>query len=78
LRARAPGLATPAAATLDNTSAEFNSRPAAVAQDVPPREHHDPIADDKLVLFEVAPLRRLVGVWQGPGTIAELSRMARP
>jgi len=45
-------------------------------QPVPPLERHD-IPHDKLVLFEVAPVRRLVGTWQGPGSIAELSRRAR-
>jgi hypothetical protein len=44
---------------------------------VPPIERHDPIAHDKLVTFEVAPVHRLIGTWQGPGTIFEFSRRAR-
>jgi hypothetical protein len=37
---------------------------------VPPIERHDPIPTDKLIVFELAPVHRLVGTWQGPGKIA--------
>jgi hypothetical protein len=77
MSARAPGLATPAAASLRSSSAASHSVPAACAQALPPREHHDPVADDKLALFALPQVHRLVGTWQGPGTIAELSRRAR-
>jgi hypothetical protein len=50
----------------------FNTRSARPPQSVPPRERHDPIPTDKIALFEVAPVRRLVGTWQGPGTIREM------
>jgi hypothetical protein len=41
-------------------------------QALPPIERHEPIPMDKIALFEVAPVHRLVGTWQGPGTIAGL------
>jgi hypothetical protein len=42
-----------------------------------PVERHDPLPDEKLTLFGVPQAHRLVGTWQGPGTIAQLRR-ARP
>jgi hypothetical protein len=67
-----------AAGSIENSTRSSDSCCAAVVQTLPPREVHDPIADDKIALFEVAQVRRLVGVWQGPGSIAQLSRGARP
>jgi hypothetical protein len=49
----------------------------AVAQGLPPLERHI-IPDDKRILFAVAPVHRLVGTWQGPGSIAEMRQRARP
>jgi hypothetical protein len=55
-----------------------NSRRRAVAQALPPLERYEPhLADDKVVLFEVAPVHLLAGTWQGPGAIADLSRRGR-
>jgi hypothetical protein len=39
-----------------------------------PRERYEPLPDDKLALFEVVRVDLLLGVWQGPGTIAQLRR----
>jgi hypothetical protein len=55
----------------------MNSPTAARRQDhraPPPCEHHDLLADDKSVFFEVVPLHRLAGTWQGPGRICDLRR----
>jgi hypothetical protein len=68
-RAADPGVA---AAHQSNNATRYS--PARQRRQIPPRERHDPIADDKRSLFEVAPVHRLAGVWQGPGTIAELRR----
>jgi hypothetical protein len=62
----------------DQERDRLNSCCAAVVQDLPPRELHDPSPDDKRALFEVAQVHRLVGTWQGPGSIAQLSQRARP
>jgi hypothetical protein len=40
-----------------------------------PVERHT-IPDDKVIWFELPAIRRLVGIWQGPGCIAQL-RLAR-
>jgi hypothetical protein len=74
-RAAGPGAAADA---LERETGADDTPPARSAQALPPRELHDPIAADKLVLFEVAPVHRLVGTWQGPGRISELSRRPRP
>jgi hypothetical protein len=50
------------------------------AQAHPPREHHDPLTDDVIVLWpsprrsRQRDLEFLAGRWQGPGSIAELRR----
>jgi hypothetical protein len=54
------------------------SLPAARNQDPSPLEHHHPLADDKLVLFELAPVHRLIGHVQGPGVLGDLLRRGRP
>jgi hypothetical protein len=48
------------------------SRSPRPPQPVPPLERHDPIPTDKIAVFELAPVRRLVGTWQGPGSIREM------
>jgi hypothetical protein len=48
--------------------------PQPPSRQIPPREHHALIADDKLVLFEVPPVHRLAGHVQGPGRLGELLR----
>ena len=57
-----------------------NSAPEPRQQDdraPPPRERHDPLADDKRALFELAPVHRLAGTWQGPGRICDLRRQVQ-
>jgi hypothetical protein len=55
-----------------------NSRPTQVVSirdylaDQPAERHLIP--DDKIALFVVPPVHRLVGHWQGPGTIAQMRR----
>jgi hypothetical protein len=50
----------------------FISAAPSEPQDLPPLERHWPLADDKLALFEIAPVHRLAGRWQGPGRIREM------
>jgi hypothetical protein len=71
MKARAPGLATRAAATLSSASASFHSLAADGAQALPPRERHGIIPDDK-VAWRPAPrrplrrdLKRLAARWEG-------------
>jgi hypothetical protein len=70
---RGPGVAVISSWEKQTIAAEDSPHRAAL-QDPPPREHHHPLPDDKLVLFELPAVWRLVGVWQGPGTIAQLRR----
>jgi hypothetical protein len=56
-------------------ASEICSLPAARNQ-LPPLERHEPLADDKRVLFALVPVHRLAGTWQGPGRIADLRRRA--
>jgi hypothetical protein len=54
--------ADPAAAviSLDEKIAAETTDSAPAPQDLPPIERHDPIPTDKIALFELAPVRRLV------------------
>jgi hypothetical protein len=48
---------------------------AALARRQPsPIERHVPLPDDKVVLAELVRAHCLVGIWQGPGCIAEMRR----
>jgi hypothetical protein len=69
---------TGAAGSIEKQDQALDSCRVAVAQGLPPIERHGIVPDDKIAIFEVAPVHRLVGVWQGPGTILQLSRRPRP
>jgi hypothetical protein len=68
-RAADPGAAV---SSLAKTSTAEDTATAPAPQGLPPIERHDPIPTDKIALFELAPVRRLVGTWQGPGTIKDM------
>jgi hypothetical protein len=46
-------------------------------QDPPPLEQHF-LANDVVVCFQRPRVELIIGVWQGPGCIAQLRREARP
>jgi hypothetical protein len=75
-RSRPPeGVPGAAQDRMDDDAAPASTTLAA-SQARPPRERHNPIPTDKIALFAVAPVARLAGVWQGPGSIASLRRRA--
>jgi hypothetical protein len=61
-----------AASALEQEIVAENTNTALSPQGLPPIERHAPIPTDKIALFELAPVRRLVGTWQGPGTIRDM------
>jgi hypothetical protein len=80
MRARALGAGEPRGATdvvREATDVAFIAQERPQAQEQP-LERHEPLADDKRQLFAVPAVYRLRGVWQGPGTIAQLRREAQP
>jgi hypothetical protein len=75
---RRPPRGPEAARTQDTDGNGWNaavSSPPAASRQLSPLERHV-VPDDKLVLFELAPVHRLAGTWQGPGTLAQLRREA--
>jgi hypothetical protein len=71
-RARAADPGAAAIAWEEQIVAEDSPRRSARQEQ--PVERHWPIPTDKVIWFELAPVHRLVGTWQGPGTIERLRR----
>jgi hypothetical protein len=58
----------------ETTDAAFHSLQRPQTQAEQPIERHKPLPDDKVALFALPAIHRLVGTWQGPGTITQLRR----